>query len=50
MQSDPKSVRSFKSAWAKSKKTLDMGKSRVRFQSADDLALESLPKPSPERR
>lgn len=37
---DPKSVRSFKSAWAKSKKKLDMGKSCVRFQSADDLALD----------
>jgi hypothetical protein len=38
--SDPKTVRWFKSAWAKSKKKLDMGKSCVRFRAADDLALD----------
>jgi hypothetical protein len=37
---NPKLERWFKSAWEKSGKKLDMGKSCVRFKSADALALE----------
>ncbi len=33
-------IASFKQSWAESGKTLDMGKSCVRFRSAEDLALE----------
>jgi hypothetical protein len=40
LYSDPKTVRWFKSAWAKSKKKLDMGKSCLRFRTADELALD----------
>jgi hypothetical protein len=40
MYGDPKLERWFKSAWAKSGKKLDMGKSCVRFDSADALALD----------
>src|SRR5262245_1315297 len=37
---DAKLERWFRSAWSKSKKRLDMGKSCLRFDSADDLALD----------
>jgi hypothetical protein len=37
---DPKLERWFRGAWAKTKKKLDMGKACVRFEVADDLALE----------
>jgi hypothetical protein len=40
LYSDPKTVRWFKSEWAKSKKKLDMGKSCLRFRTADELALD----------
>jgi hypothetical protein len=39
---DPKLERWFKAAWAKSGKKLDMGKSCVRFKTADALALDVL--------
>ncbi len=41
---DPALARWFESSWAKSGKKLDMGKSCVRFRSAEDLALDVLGK------
>jgi hypothetical protein len=37
---DGETAASFKKAWAKTGKKLDMGKSCVRFESADELALD----------
>lgn len=39
---DPKVLKAFTAAWAKSGKKLDMGKSCVRFKKLDDLALEAV--------
>lgn len=42
--SDPKHEKQLRDAFAKSGKKLDMGKSCIRFQSADDLPLAALGK------
>jgi hypothetical protein len=38
----PELERRFRAAWRKSKKKLDMGKSCLRFQIADELALDAI--------
>jgi Domain of unknown function (DU1801) len=42
LQGDPKLVKWFTAAWKASGKKLDMGKSCLRFQSLDDLAVDVL--------